>query len=381
MIYKINVKNQKQNKILNRYLCISTNHMEEALFEKHGNSKPNELVVLQKNDNSIIANEYSNYKKQVVSQYKGNWERFFFECILKQEEQHQEIINEITKSGREARQREKEISEKYQTLYNEHLEAQRKLDFLHEQALIFKKEKEEKELLKLKKQQAKKLPLRDTINPEEFHFIISNVDGKPFVKERRTLALVLLYLTGYRVSNLLLLNVRNLKELMEKGNTQISLIKGREQRFNLILSNKGKRLLLNFKDAFYILSANKNENDPIFTPINKINVPMPRENLDKELNKTLKSASELLQKNIKTHSFRATVITELLANSISIDDVKEIVGHKSINSTLHYKRSRLSPQEIKKAHNARNIDSKVIKARKKGKKYYHNFSDRKIIML
>lgn len=194
------------------------------------------------------------------------------------------------------------------------------------------------------------------------------VEGKSFVKERKIRALLLLYLTGLRVSNLLLLNVRHMKELFEKGKTQISLIKGGDKRFNLVLSNKGRKLLLSYKDHFLVLSSKKNENDPVFSPIDKMDAPMPRENLDRELNKILAKASEIFKKNIKTHSFRATVITELLANSITIDDVKEIIGHKSISSTLNYKRSRLSPQEIKKAHNARNLENQPIRRRRKGRK-------------
>ena len=54
-------------------------------------------------------------------------------------------------------------------------------------------------------------------------------------KARRRLALSLLYLTEIRVSNLLLFNVYHVKFIIVKGNTNIQLIKERENRFSLRL--------------------------------------------------------------------------------------------------------------------------------------------------
>ncbi len=64
-----------------------------------------------------------------------------------------------------------------------------------------------------------------------------------------------------------------------------------------------------------------------------------------------------LEKHIRTHSFRATLITELL-KSTPIDEVKEVIGHKDISSTLEYKRSRLSQKQTKKIVSQRNIKIK-----------------------
>ena len=353
---------------------LSPNHMEEALYQKHQNNKPTELTLISFNDESELAYNLRNYKEQVALQYKGDWERFFVEWRQTQQEQFQthqdqwhQVIKEVTQSANEARQRENKISQEYQNLFNTNLEIQKQMEFLHQQALELQKEKEIKEELKIKKQQAKKLPLRDTITPEDFHFIIENVKGKNFVKERKILALVLLYLTGLRVSNLLLLNKRHITELMTKGVTNISLIKGGAKRFNLALSPKGKKFLLKYKEAYLTMCKKKEDNDPVFTTVQELREPIRRDNFDKELNLTLKQASIELKKYIRTHSFRATIITELLKET-SIDEVKEVIGHRSISSTLEYKRSRLSPQEIKKIHSKRNFDTKISRNKKKGRK-------------
>lgn len=353
---------------------LSPNHMEEALFQKHQSNKPDELTLLYYNDESSLAQSLRDYKKQVAVDYKGDWERFFIEWRETQQKQLHKIVDNIAKSADEARQaafeareREKEISQKYQSLFNVHMEVKKQVEFLHQQALAFQQEKEKKEALKLKKQLAKKLPLRDTISPDEFHSILQKVQGKGYVKNRKLFAFVLLYLTGLRVSNLLLLNKRHITELITKGATNISLIKGGAKRFNLILSNKGKNMLMNYKENFLSICKQKEDNDPVFTTVVNLKEPIRRDNFDKELNLILKQASLELKKNIRTHSFRATLITELLKNT-SIDDVKEVVGHTSIASTLEYKRSRLSPQEIKKIHSNRSLATKIDRKRKKGRK-------------
>ncbi len=57
---------------------------------------------------------------------------------------------------------------------------------MHQQTLALRHEKEKEQAVKLKKQLAKKLAylliclfaLRDTISPDEYYFIIENIQGK-----------------------------------------------------------------------------------------------------------------------------------------------------------------------------------------------------------
>jgi integrase len=67
---------------------------------------------------------------------------------------------------------------------------------------------------------------------------------------------------------------------------------------------------------------------------------------DRELNHILVKASTLFEKHLRTHSFRATLITDLL-ESVSIDNLKELISHRSTSLTLEYRRSRLSFSERK----------------------------------
>lgn len=102
------------------------------------------------------------------------------------------------------------------------------------------------------------MPLRDTISPIEFDKIefdkiLNGVKGRMYRQERRKIALTLLYLTGLRVLNLLLLKVQHIKEFLENGQTLISLIKGGEQRHRLTLSSQGKKVSLHVGEEFIIL--------------------------------------------------------------------------------------------------------------------------------
>jgi site-specific recombinase XerD len=65
------------------------------------------------------------------------------------------------------------------------------------------------------------------------------------------------------------------------------------------------------------------------------------------INKDLKNTSQIanIPYNIKSHSFRINVISNLLKLT-SVQNAADIIGHKNISSTLSYKRYALSKNEI-----------------------------------
>lgn len=362
----IEVYNQRPHKALHG---LSPNQMEEALYLKHGNQHPTnftELVIAK--DNSPLAIAAEQYKQKVALEYKGDWERFFLDWRTQQETFQQQLIQELRQDKEKAEQTLEELTKQYDNIYTQNLELTRKLEEVYQESLQLKKEREEKQFKKQRKKEAQKLPLRDTIDLADFERIILLVRGRAGAKERRRLAFVLLYLTGLRVSNLLLFSVAHARELFEKGNTRIQLIKGGEKRFPIRLSPKGRNLLLRFKEDFIKLTRNKSADAPLFTTAKDFTKPIARDNFDKELNKILAIASAQLEKHLRTHSFRATIITELLKSS-PIDDVKELIGHKSISSTLEYKRSRLHPRQMDKMLSALNPLWKSKRGRPRSKKH------------
>lgn len=151
---------------------------------------------------------------------------------------------------------------------------------------------------------------------------------------RKKAALVLLYATGLRISNLLLLKLHNIDDLFNKGSTIIPLIKRGADKHTIALSKKGKQVLKQFHSNFFCLMKDKNREDFLFTTQANLQKPINRSSFDQEINQIL---AAFFQKHIRTHTFRASIITDLLKET-RIDIVKEVIGHKDIKTTLQYKR-------------------------------------------
>lgn len=355
---------EEYNQLTNRLLGgVSPNQIKEAIFQfqNQQNKKTDELSInddapitververetqlLEKEIVDIVEREVQLIEKEINEKYNGDWKQFFEnEINEKYEGDWKHFFFRVAYTmNKDIRKEIRDIHAINENLYKYNADMQKQLQVFYQRMDQLEKEKQEKELIKFKKQQAKTLPLRETINSDEFYEILKMVEGKPFVKERKTLALILLYLTGLKVSNLLILNVENGKELFEKGQTKVRLRIGfrigDEEIFNLRVSPKGRKLLSDYKDTFLTLCKDKFDHDPLFTSLSDNSIPMRTDNFEKELNKTLQKASIILKKHIRTHSFRTTVINELLSNNVSIDEVQKMVGHKSIESTFNYKK-------------------------------------------
>ena len=330
---------------------LSPNESEESFFREHGNEHPEIVNILSSSSDSSAVKLYETYQKDLIDKYQGDWRRFFLDWFEKQTHWQEKTTSLLESQLAESRQQ-------YQTLYSKHLEQQKQIEFLYEEARVLKEARELAEERKLKRQNAKKVDLRQTVSSEDFNLILTLVKGCIFTASRRRLALSLLFVTGLRVSNLLTFTVENVRCLFESGETTISLIKGGESRFPLHLSNSGLEFFRRFKADWDVLYA-KRSNDSLFF-VSKDFTPISREFFDRELNNILTKASVILEKHLRTHSFRATMIPELL-KSTPIDEVKEVMGHKSIATTLEYKRGRLSSNAIKKILNTREFSLRKIK--------------------
>ena len=67
--------------------------------------------------------------------------------------------------------------------------------------------------------------------------------------------------------------------------------------------------------------------------------PIHKKSLIRTINEDLKNTCELNQIpfNIKSHSFRINMVLSLLKNT-SVQKAAQVIGHKSINSTMAYER-------------------------------------------
>ena len=199
---------------------------------------------------------------------------------IEQQKQHQAVImNQLYEQNRKL-----EVT---------NVDLQEKLSFLVEEAEQTKQEREEKIGSRLKRQLARKLPVRDSLTWGEFESVLELVEGDGYVVCRTRLALILLYYTGLRVSNLLLMKVFHYEELLAIANkeTTLPLIKKGSQRHFLNIGSDGVAFLNKHKSDMKVLFKNKTREDFIFTasPERKISksISLRRESFDRDLNKVL----------------------------------------------------------------------------------------------
>ena len=255
---------------------------------------------------------------------------------------------------------------------------------------------EEKENLvlarKLKRQSAKKLPRRDYVSIDEFYTVmfdlIPKFEDSKYIASRTRIACLIMYFTGLRVSNLLFLNVRNIKELMYNSlGTEVSIIKGGRPNQLIAVGSEAQKLLLDtfYDDICYILK-NKNDDDPAFTSEKNLSTPLHRVTFTQNVNDVLKYASEEFHKNITSHSFRVSFINEGLLNDIPVHSMQKAIGHKKIQSTEFYLRHDLSPKDCKHVvkttnrHRANSFtikiqENKIRKNKRKTEKEFLVFDD------
>lgn len=267
----------------------------------------------------ILIYTYLNYNKTVESLYVS-----------------QKTLTAVKKQSEDLERRNKEL--------------QSQIDILVKEAEKQKEIRLSKEAKKEAKKKSKKQQRKDYITYEQFEIILNSLETKTLVDHRKKYALILLYATGLRVSNLLLLKRSNVSDLLSKGSTRLNIIKNGDCQRLILISKKSQQLLEQHATSFYQIAATKRDTDLVFTSFNGSNKPIHRSNFTKELNLLLKPFNQRFNMNFKTHSFRITFITNLI-NVASLHVAKNIVGHKVVASTEIYYRSSLTVEESKKILN------------------------------
>ena len=254
-----------------------------------------------------------------------------------------------------------------------------KLDFLVQEASQAREARIQKEARKAKRRAAIKQKTRDALTTDEFQTVLSIVNKNTYKAARIRVALLIMYFTGLRVSNLLKLTVSHINNLLLSGTITLPILKKGPSRHFLAIGKMDKKILQSNMADITLLSHYKKPEDFFFTPEPKqahnahravkqpakslcavkqptrqrsaecgAQLAISREQFDRDLNDILKKASLLLGKHLRTHSFRATFITDLLDSGVPIQKVQDIVGHNSIKSTAYYQRSFVGKEELKK---------------------------------
>jgi len=320
---------------------------------KSNNDLKSNLTILNSNEFNKI-----NLYRYVTNKYNDDWFSFFFDLkkiffneiknlkninnTLDKVNNNLKLNNEIiVENNNNLKLNNKILKETKNKLLNDNQELNQKLEFVKKEIEFQQKLRKEKEEKANKVKNAKKQPKRDYIEYGEFNYLLNLCGSDTIFDTRKRCAFLLLYFTGLRVSNLLNLKIKNIKGLLYNGYTRVDLIKKGEIEHLITLSNESKKILNNHYNCFHKLYKYKVDEDFFFTSVYDTKKPIHRSNFNKELNDILKIASKELNKNIKTHSFRTTYITDLLEIA-PLHVVKDIIGHKVVASTEIYYRSSLT---------------------------------------
>lgn len=235
-----------------------------------------------------------------------------------------------------------------------------------EELVQYKNQQLEKEAIlekrRMKRRSRSRQRVQQRVTFEEFQLILT-IASRTFlhrhVRARVMVALTLLYLTGLRISNLLLFHVQNINELLEHAETEVPLIRGGKKRHLLPVGTSGQKLLSELLPEIRLIQSTQIHGlqGIFFHSMEDPSKPLDRTNLNKQCNKPCQKASVLLGKHIRSHSFRATLVTDLLEEGVPIDKVKDLIGHRDISITQTYRRSEVGIVE------ARNTLGRLQRAR------------------
>lgn len=155
-------------------------------------------------------------------------------------------------------------------------------------------------------------------------------------KYRIALTIFILFLTGIRVGNLRTIYLWDLKQLYERKDFIVSAIKIKENKPLVFPPSKAFDVYLSKRNKDFETLFNAYQEDSLVFDYS-------REHLTRKINSYLKQASVILNKNLKSHSFRIGVATAV-ADKFSIyeAEAQSMLAHARISTTEKYVQSPLS---------------------------------------
>nr|YP_010987465.1 hypothetical protein UYM18_pgp110 [Hydrocytium acuminatum]WOR09510.1 hypothetical protein [Hydrocytium acuminatum] len=260
-------------------------------------------------------------------------------------EENNELLKNINKASNSA-------SGSLEALQVQNIQMSKKLDTITEQNKQLAErllaqdklaaEKEElKRLAKEKRLNRVKQPLRDGLSIEEFYVLITMITKgmTPLINARDRISFLLLYVFGWRVSQLNRLTLHELSQFVEGKTIRIELIKSEA-------TVKKEAVLYPTASYREYMKAFKPETDIVLGEGSgqKLFYPTTREYTTKRLNTYLKELSKKVQKHLTTHSLRVSVISNIV-QAYGIEKARQYIGHKRIESTQYYNRYTISEKE------------------------------------
>jgi len=155
---------------------------------------------------------------------------------------------------------------------------------------------------------------------------INGLDTFQTTKTKWIRSLELLYMSGMRVSEILDIRVKDIKDGCENG--ELSIFVNKQQIIRHIpLSEKSVRVLKN-------LISDESDMDAYFIHRrNSIRSKLNANGFTKEINDLIQM---VLDDNYSSHSFRKGIITEMGVSGINPKIIQHFIAHKNVSTTLNY---------------------------------------------
>lgn len=200
--------------------------------------------------------------------------------------------------------------------------------------------------------------LRDPIDENLFPIFFTSAGDsykrkKDLIRAQLRITYTILFYTGLRINEIRHLTQKDLENAIDA--TQFSVIHHKTKQAHIhVLSKRVIKDLQDLKLEFYTV-FDKHQYKYLYGKQR----PMTDKNFIKMVNKDLKSACQKFKIpfNIKSHSFRVNMITNLLKVT-SLQKAANIIGHADIRSTMTYNRYALTKNEIQELLDKINLMNK-----------------------
>lgn len=171
------------------------------------------------------------------------------------------------------------------------------------------------------------------ITREEYQAMLKVCDNNSKLTIRDKLILSVFYNTGCRVSELVNIQIKDLRNLEERNNASVLIHgKGRKERIVPLWNSTAKTI------TTYIKAMNLTSAD--FLIISNTKQPMTRSGIGQRISRLVieasKCAPSLTEKNVTCHSFRHSVAMNMLQAGVDISTIAIFLGHESIETTHKY---------------------------------------------
>ena len=241
------------------------------------------------------------------------------------------------------------IALRNEELINSNRQLKQQLDEVLKELNAIKQERQEKAVRKEARAKRKRLPKRDPMTAEIYRELIKETEGPTYINTRLRLALCLLAVTGIRINELLPLKVSQLETLFKENWIAIDRSKRGPSNHKAFLTKEGKKIIQDRKKDFQLIFLMKEPDSYLFTAEDNHYKPLNRIVITRDVNKVMRKISNQFpgKPNITSHSFRIGYITQLWKDSKDIEFVKQLIGHRNLDTTSAYV-NILSDQERQK---------------------------------